>query len=426
MTPLRIQNVRVLRPGQGVIGVGVDVDLDSGRITGVLTAPAERTPAAADRRDIQVDGGGRLLTPGLIDVHTHGLERHVYEAGPQALRAGLLQLPKFGVTCVLPTLYRVMSREKLGQLRDLAEALDAGGGGQGRRVRTPGFHLEGPFLALPGAGAATVPGDLELLSLLHEATGGKIAAMSISPDTPGILPVIERVVGRGGVAFMTHTRASVAQTEAAIDAGARHATHFYDVFPLPDERDPGVRPCGAVEAILADERVSVDFIADGVHVEPVAIRAALAAKGCEGVLLITDSNIGAGLPAGVHDTPWGFPVRVKEGDGARIDLPGDARHGGLAGSALTMDLGMSNLLKWLPRPEHEVWAMGTRSVARRLGLPDLGDIRAGAMADLVLWDRDEASGRLRACKTWIGGQLAYDAIEAGATGATAATLETTA
>ncbi|MBI2497232.1 MAG: N-acetylglucosamine-6-phosphate deacetylase, partial [Opitutae bacterium] len=117
--------------------------------------------------------------------------------------------------------------------------------------------------------------------------------------------------------FITHTRASVAQTEAAIDAGAVHATHFYDVFYPPTETDPGVRPVGAVETILADPRASVDFIADGIHVHPTAIRAALAAKTFAGVTLITDSNIGAGLPAGVYDTPWGYQVRVSPEEAAR-------------------------------------------------------------------------------------------------------------
>ncbi|MFB3902381.1 MAG: hypothetical protein ACE15E_02925 [Acidobacteriota bacterium] len=70
---------------------------------------------------------------------------------------------------------------------------------------------------------------------------------------------------------MTHTAATVEQTVEAIEAGARHATHFYDVFPCPPETEPGARPCGAVEAILADPRLSVDFILDGEHVHPVDV-----------------------------------------------------------------------------------------------------------------------------------------------------------
>ncbi|MEX0745540.1 MAG: amidohydrolase family protein [Phycisphaeraceae bacterium] len=396
MTRLLIENVRALRPNVGVVGRSVLVE--AGRIVGI-------DPGAAEGAH-RVDGDGRLLTPGLMDVHAHGLGHHLFEAGPDALAAGLKLAPRFGVTCMLPTMYRVMDRASLPGLARLAEAI-----GAVTAVRVPGFHLEGPFLALPGAGAETVAGDVALLDALFEATGGRIAAMSVSPDTPDVLPVIERLVERGVAVFLTHTQATVEQTQAAIDAGARHATHFYDVFPVPAQAEPGVRPAGAVEAIMADERVSVDFIADGVHVHPMAIRAALAAKGVGRTLLITDANIGAGLPAGVHESPWGFALRVAEGDGARMHTPGGTNDGELAGSALTMEFGMSNLLRWIDRPEHEVWAMGTRSVAERMGWPDLGDLREGAAADLVLWDR-AADGRLRANKTWLAGRLVFDAAAA--------------
>ena len=100
--------------------------------------------------------------------------------------------------------------------------------------------------------------------------------------------------------FMTHTMATVDETRRAIDAGVRHATHFYDVFPSPEETDRGVRPCGAAEVVLADERVSVDFILDGVHVEAVAVQVALRCKGPVGVCLATDANVGAGLPPGSY------------------------------------------------------------------------------------------------------------------------------
>jgi len=175
------------------------------------------------------------------------------------------------------------------------------------------------------------------------------------------------------------------------------------VFPLPQESDRGVRACGAVESLLADPRCSVDFIADGVHVHPMAIRCALAAKGFEKVLLITDSNIGAGLPEGVHDTPWGVTVRVQEGRGARVADVGNPKFGTLAGSALTMDAGIRNLDRWLELPSEQVWAMGTLNVAVLLGLKDLARMSAGAAADLVLWDED-----LTARKTWIRGELAFE------------------
>ncbi|MGH8017588.1 MAG: amidohydrolase family protein, partial [Opitutaceae bacterium] len=267
-----------------------------------------------------------------------------------------------------------------------------------RGVHVPGLHLEGPFMAVGGAACPTLPGDVALLEQIFFACGDRLAIMSLSPDTPGIVPVIRRLREKGIAVFLTHTRASVEQTEAALEAGATHATHFYDVFHAPAETDPGVRPVGAVEAILAHSSATVDFIGDGIHVHPAAIRAAVAAKSWAGVVLITDSNIGAGLPAGIYDTPWGFPVRVSPGDAAR-----HATKHFLAGSALTMDRGMVNLLRWLDLPPEQVWAMGTLNPARVLGLHRKGRLEPGADADLVLWDDD-----LRAARTWVAGECTYE------------------
>lgn len=392
MSRTLLHNVKAMRPGVGVIGSSVLIE--DGRIAAVDPA-TQGLPAET----VRVDGGGRLLTPGLIDLHIHGVGECLFEGSAEALREGLALLPRYGVTRVLPTLYRVMNREGLPKLAKLAEVLDGV-----TSVNVPGFHLEGPFLALPGAGADTVPGDLALLDALFEATGGRIAAMSISPDTPNILPVIERLVERGVAVFMTHTHASVAQTEAAIEAGARHATHFYDVFPVPPVTQGGVRPCGAVEAVLADERVSVDFILDGVHVDPVAVRAALAAKGPGRTALITDANIGAGMPEGVYET-WDYPVRVRPGDGARIHAPGTKRDGGLAGSTLTMNQAVANARQWLKLPDADVWSMATLAPARMLSEAGVGDLIEGAPADLVLWDEPDQG--LTARRTWVAGRLVY-------------------
>lgn len=367
---------------------------------GTLTIEDRRIADIAGRvdpaapRDITIDGQGGFLTPGLIDVHTHGICHFIYENGPADLQAAAKCLGAFGTTCVLPTLVPKPGPELMKNLEKLVDGFS-----QVTQVCLPGLHLEGPFMAVTGAACATMPGDVGYLEELIAACRGRVAAMSISPETPGIIPVIQRLREKGIAVFITHTRASAEETEAAIAAGAQHGTHFYDVFPVPPEKDGGVRPVGAVEAILADRQVSVDFIADGCHVHPMAIRAALAAKGPEGILLITDSNIGSGLPAGEYDTPWGYRVKVRPGDGAR-----HVEKNFLAGSALTMDTGMRNLMSWLKLPPEQIWAMGTRNPARLLGLQNKGVLRVGADADLVLWDQ-----QLRVRKTWVGGNVVFDA-----------------
>lgn len=330
---------------------------------------------------IEVDAGGALLTPGLIDIHTHGIGAYAFEKSPEDLIAGLNLLPSFGVTTVLPTLYRSLSADSLNLLRELAASL-----GSVVNVRVPGFHFEGPFLAIAGAGALTMRADRQLLEDLVSACSGRVSAMSISPEVPGIIGIIERLVELHIAPFITHTRATAEETQNAIDAGARHATHFYDVFPLPFETEAGVRPVGAVEALLADRRASVDFICDGVHVHPAAIRAALAAKGKEGVIAITDSNIGAGCGEGTFDTPWGYRIRIKQDDAARVADEDHPLFGKIAGSSLTLNRAVANLRQWMPDDESTPWHVATRNPARLLKLTDRGELRVGASADLVLWD----------------------------------------
>ena len=392
MSALLIQNVRLVRPGLDI--AAGEVLVRGGRIVAAGTVPRPEVATATER----FDGGGRLLTPGLIDVHTHGVMRSLYEndpAGPDGLRSAARELARFGVTSVLPTIVPRPGPGWLERIAAIAAAIPTT-----PEVHIHGLHLEGPFMAVGGAACPTLPGDLGLLEEMLAACAGRLAVMSVSPDTPGIIPVIRRLRERGVIVFLTHTRANADDTEVALEAGAVHATHFYDVFYPPAETDPGVRPVGAVEAILADPRASVDFIADGVHVHPAAIRAAVAAKTWRGVLLITDSNIGAGLPEGTYDTPWGYPVTVSAARAAR-----HATKGFLAGSALTMDRGMENLLRWLRLPPAQVWAMGTLNPAQLLGLARKGRLEPGADADLVLWDDD-----LRAHRTWLGGVTVYSRV----------------
>ena len=130
-----------LEPGEGIIGNWVQVQ--QGKIVGLGTHDC--TPHDASEL---IDGGGRLLTPGLIDIHTHGIERFAYESGPEQIVAAAQRLGQYGTTCVLPTLYRVLSPERLGELERLAAALP-----QSEYTCMPGFHMEGPFLALAGTKA---------------------------------------------------------------------------------------------------------------------------------------------------------------------------------------------------------------------------------------------------------------------------------
>ncbi|MCG8311390.1 MAG: amidohydrolase family protein [Cytophagales bacterium] len=341
--------------------------------------------AFADMKDL-------YIVPGFIDLHIHGIHFNLVDHGTEDLSKICRILPQYGVTGFLPT---VTPRPR-GEDNAFLEALS--------RTRTEGaeilgFHLEGPFLKITGSlsDEAISETDISRVQSLIEAAKPYKAIFSVSPDVEGIEKLIPLMAGYNTPVFITHTAATVQQTRTAIELGARHATHFYNVFPCPVEKDPGVRPCGVVEAVLADERVSVDFILDGVHVDPVAVKMALACKsgGPGRVCLISDSNIGAGLDPGHF-------VFGNSGEIAFANKGGPARlvrDNTLAGSGLTMDQALRNAVRWLGIDLPEAVKMVSTYPAEIMGMGHRkGKLQGGYEADFVILDK-----QLNVLQTWIGG-----------------------
>jgi N-acetylglucosamine-6-phosphate deacetylase len=344
------------------------------------------------------DAAGRYIAPGLIDLHIHGLREYLIDDGPDSLAAICRELPRYGVTGILAGICPLPAGKDARFLHSLAQVHSNG-------TQILGFHLEGPFLSLTGALPPEAIGkpDPNRVRSLIEAAGDRPAIFSISPEMPGIVDLLPIMTGGIRPAFMTHTMASVKQTQAAIEAGVRHATHFYDVFPAPPVTDPGVRPCGTVEAILADERVSVDFILDGEHVDPVAIKMALACKGPGKVCLITDANKGAGSPPGIYKA-FGYEIEFKYPGAPARTTKNSPIPGGLAGSGLTLDLAVRNAVKMLGVPVQQAIRMASANPAAVLGLKTKGQVAEGFDADLIMLDN-----KLNVCKTWIGGEPIFSA-----------------
>ena len=391
MSNLAVDHVTVVLPDRTQPDRAVVVE--DGKIAGVCRSEELRAVDAEQAVDAQ---RGYLL-PGMIDLHIHGTHEFLVDNGPADLAELCRVLPRYGVTGLLPTVCPVPKGEDARRLALLAEVRVEG-------AAILGFHLEGPFLKLTGALPPEALGraDPERVEALIEAARPYAAIFSIAPDFEDIVDLLPLMTAGGKPAFITHTKADVPQTRAAIEAGARHATHFYDVFYAPEETDPGVRPCGAVEAILADPRASVDFILDGEHTDPAAVKMALQCKGPDGVSLVTDANIGAGLPPGryqfgkeeVEFAYPGGPARMTE----KARSPGV-----LTGSGLTMDRALRNAVELLGVNLPQAVRMISANPAKVLGLGDTkGEIAAGFDADLVLLDKD-----LQVQRTWVGGQCVF-------------------
>lgn len=343
-----------------------------------------------------IDLKNNYIVPGFIDLHIHGIHSHLMDNGSGDFQDICRVLPQYGVTGFLPTIAPRPKGEDAEFLARLAQTDTEGSS-------ILGFHLEGPFLKITGSlTSEAISGvDISRVEALIEAASPYRAIFSISPDVEGIEDLIPLMVRDNTPVFITHTAANVVQTQHAIELGARHATHFYDVFPCPPVAELGVRPCGAVETILADNRVSVDFILDGVHVDPIAVKMALACKsngqGC--VCLITDANVGAGLGPGrfvfgssgeIEFSYKGAPARSVTG-----------KH--LAGSGLTMDQALRNAIKWLDMDLHQAVKLVSTNPAKVLGLDNKkGMLAAGYDADFSVLDKD-----YNVLQTWIGGQCHY-------------------
>jgi len=347
--------------------------------------------------DETVDASGMYLSPGFIDLHVHGTRNYLIDEGREHLEGMCRILPQYGVTGFLPSVCPTPTEaDDLKLLTSLAATKSEG-------TTILGFFLEGHFLALTGA-LPGIPKDRsrERVEKLIEALKPYKVVFGISPEVEGIGQLLPFMTEQGYPAFITHTAATVEQTEKAIKAGAVHATHFYDVFPYPGEKDPGVRACGTVEAILASPETSVDFILDGEHVDPAAVKMALRCKGREKVCLITDANINAGLPPGSYKSFDSDIDVFYEGGPARMSK--DSRFpGALAGSGLTMDRAVRNALKFLAVDIPQAVVMASSNPARVLGLQNSkGYIKEGYDADMVMLDRE-----LNVERCWVGGRNCF-------------------
>ena len=187
-----------------------------------------------------------------------------------------------------------------------------------------------------------------------------------------------------------HSGATLEQSRAAIAAGARHATHLFNRMPPLSHREPGL-----AGAILTSDEVAAEIICDGVHVHRDMVRMAIGTKGAARMMAITDGVAAAGLPFGSTALLGGRTIRVKSA-AAYLD------DGTLAGSVTTMDKVFRFLVNDVGLSLNDAARLCATTPASELGLKDMGSIARGAIADLVVMDRD-----LNVRQTYVGGRLAF-------------------
>lgn len=330
-------------------------------------------------------GRSGLAVPGYIDVQINGFDGVDFTSAEEQDYETVAQgLATTGVTSFQPTLIALPPTAYLGALERLAAA-------SVRSARLLGMHLEGPFLSPVRCGAHDPANmlrpDLHLTRRLLEA--GPVSQITIAPELPGALDLIDLLVSAGVTVALGHSDADAPTAHAAFDRGARAVTHIFGAQRPWRHRDPGISG-----AALVRDDVYITAIVDGVHLAPDTVRLAARCAG-DKFVLITDAIAAAGRPDGRYTL--GDRTVVLSGGECRLE------NGTLAGSSLTMDRAVRNMIELGFSLERSISA-ATAAPAALIGRPELGTLDPGTPADLCVLD-----DTFRVVRTMVGGSESFSA-----------------
>lgn len=332
--------------------------------------------AGAESAEVEIDLGGASLLPGFIDVHNHGaIGIDVNEADADGLIAIGTFLARNGVTAWLPTFVpdseSTYSRV-VGEIEKVVAVQESLAISQ-----IVGVHYEGVFANTQMCGALrpeyfrTFTGsELELLPTLSAGTH----MTTIAPEIDGGVELVRELTRRGWVSSIGHTKADPAVLDSALAAGARHMTHFFNAMTGLHHRDVGVVGWGLTRD------VTIDIIADGIHVHPEILKFVLKEKGDDAISLISDSIAPTGLGDGDYEI-WDEKIEVRNNRTRN-------ERGSIAGSVITMLDAVRNY-RQLGASDQVIAKIASTNPARLIGVDDTrGSIEAGKRADLVAIDAD--------------------------------------
>ena len=359
-------------------------------------------PALEAEADVKVDAGGKYLSPGFIDMHTHGAGGADFMDGTvEAYLTAARMHARHGTTLLFPTTL-TSTNEALYESFDTYRKAAALSGRDGAAFG--GMHLEGPFFAPEQAGAKDPrylrdPRPEEYLEILSRADG-IIKRWSFAPERPGSPAFAAELKKRGIVSSIGHTNATFADCDAAYRAGCSLMTHFYSCMSTITRRN-AYRYAGVVEYGYWQDGMDIEIICDGIHVPEDLLRLVVKIKGPERISLVTDSMRGAGMPEGpsiLGGLRDGQEVLVEDGVAKLLD------RSAFAGSVATTDRLVRTMVSKGGVSLATAVRMVTANPARIMGLDGhKGLLREGYDADLVLFDE-----AVRICKTIINGKTVFD------------------
>lgn len=361
----------------------------------LVTIEQDRIAAIASAKDSDSYdfkfGAEYCITPGLIDLHIHGAKgADIMDATPEALKTISEALAEEGVTGFLATTMTESQARITAALENVHHFM-AQKPAFGAEVL--GIHLEGPFLSRDYMGAQC--GDALLnpdITLLTQWQQHAIRLLTLAPELHNAQDFIKKARSLGIVISIGHTAATFDETIAGINAGARYATHLFNAMSGVHHRTPG-----AAAAILMDDRVVAELVADGHHVAPSMLKFAALNKGLHKIVLVTDAMRAKCLKNGEYDL-GGQVVVVKDG-AARLQ-----KNGVLAGSVLRLNGALRNFIEYTNYSLEECIPLVTETPAKVLGLQqEIGTLTSSKKANLVVFNSE-----LNALLTLREGQVIYN------------------
>lgn len=354
---------RILTPAGFVDGT-ITFDAD-GRIEAIVGTPVALEAAR--------ETSSPLILPGFIDLHVHGGGGHdVMEGGDAAQHIAALHV-RHGTTAMLATTMTAPMSDLETAFAALTPLFAAAGRRSAKSARILGVHLEGPYINPGKLGAQPdYARPLNSDEIRRLQAMAPIKLITIAPEVDGNIDVIESLVAAGYRVQVGHSLASYEEVVSALERGAGGFTHLYNAMSALHHREPGV-----VGAALAHATYS-EIIPDLLHVHAGAIKVALRAIPC--LYCVTDSTAAAGMPDGEYKLGRHTVTKCLGG----VRLP----DGTLAGSTLTMDQALRNLVDRIGLDLADASRRVSTFAADHIGLPDRGRLQRGAWADLVVLDRD--------------------------------------
>ena len=356
------------------------------RIHDTGIADLGQLPPLPGEEVVELDGG--TVGAGLIDLQCNGALGIDLLSAPERMWELAAQLPRWGVTAWAPTIIsssdevvdRAINAVLAGPASDMSD----------RCAQIVGLHLEGPCLNQTMAGAhprssIRLPAEIDISRWTRDV----VALVTLAPEVEGALPLISELRRRGITVSVGHSAASREQAQQGFDAGATMATHLFNAMSPLHHRAPGV-----VGAVLAHAQVRASLICDGIHVDPDVVAISHRLLG-ERLVLVSDAVAALGLAPG-EVMLGGLKLTVTDQD---VRLP----DGTLAGSNLSLDSAVRNLMRFSGCSQGDAFRAATLTPAQLIGRLDLGAIDVGASADLVVWHDGRVSSTYLRGKRWDDG-----------------------